>query len=65
VVLSVASQDTLALERAADALGHALDKGLQVVLLRRSDSPKHGRLGGDEVRAVEHEHVQVNIQIER
>jgi hypothetical protein len=27
--------------------------------------PKHWRLGAGEVRAIEHEHVEVDVQIER
>lgn len=63
--MGVARQEALALQRAADALGDALDESLQLLLPWRSDAPKHQRPGADQVRAVEHQHVQVNIEIER
>jgi hypothetical protein len=59
-----ASQDALAFERAADAFGHALHERLQLFLTRGLNSPEHGRLGINEIGAVEHESVKVNIEIE-
>ena len=61
----IARQDALAFEGAADAFGHALHERLQLLLTWGLNSPEHRRLGTDEIRAVEHEHVEVNIEIER
>ena len=49
----------------ADALGHLFDKRLQLGLARRRDASDYWRLGTDEIRAVEHEHVEMNVEIER
>jgi hypothetical protein len=35
---------------------------LQLGLARRPHAPKHRRLGAYEIRAIEHEHVQVNVE---
>jgi hypothetical protein len=53
-------QHAAALERAPDSLGQPFDERLQLGLARRHHAPKHRRLGADEIRAIEHEHVKVN-----
>jgi hypothetical protein len=32
---------------------------------RRRDAPRHRRLGAGEIRPVKHQHVEVNVQLER
>ncbi len=55
----------LTLQRAADPFGHPLEERLQLRLSRGLDAPEHRGLGAHHVRAVECQHVEVNIEIER
>ena len=64
-VFGIASQEALAFECAPDTFGHALDERLQLLLTWGINSPEYGRLGANEVSAVEHEGVKMDIEIER
>ena len=64
-ILAIAHEQSLAFERPADALGDPLDERLQLARARRGDAPKHRRVRSGEVRAVEHQHVEVDVGIER
>jgi hypothetical protein len=48
-------------ECAPDALGDLLHERLQLPLARRRDAPKHRRCRAAEERAVEGEHVEMNV----
>jgi hypothetical protein len=55
----------LAFEGAADTFGDALHECLQLRLTRRLNAAEHRGIGVDEIRAVEHEGVKMNVEIER
>ena len=59
--LGIPHQHTTTLERATNAFGQPLDERLELTFSRRRDAPEHRWLGPDEIRAVEHEHVEVDI----
>ena len=48
----------------AEQIGQPLDERLQLGVDRRRDAPEHRRLGSGEMRTVEHEHMEMNIEIE-
>jgi hypothetical protein len=64
-VFGIAGEDALAFECATDALGQPLDERLQLPLTWGLNSPEHRWLGTDEISPVEHEDVEMNVQIER
>src|SRR5690606_29849429 len=64
-VLAVSSDEAVAFERAADTLGDLLHERLQLTLRWGGDAAEHGRRRAGEKSPVEHEHVEMHIEIQR